>query len=66
MRKNILKITLLAVMIVIAVITLVSWKSSSKEACEESMEQCCKKKNPGSDASIWESGGQFFSTSSLN
>ena len=45
MRKNILRLTFVAACITWALLVLGSAKPTSKSgACEDSMEQCCKKK----------------------
>ena len=67
MRKNIIKITLLAAAIAGTFLVLGMGKSASKAPCEEGLEQCCKKKNRDADANIWETGsGQFFTSFELN
>jgi hypothetical protein len=67
MRKNFLRISILAIAILVALLALGSWRSASNGPCEESMDQCCKKKNKGSETNIWESGtGQFFTSTELN
>jgi hypothetical protein len=68
MRKNIFKITILAAAIAGTFLVLSSWKTAPQTpACEESMKECCKKKDPKADNTIWETGsGQIFSYTNLN
>jgi hypothetical protein len=68
MRKNFLRITILAAAIAGTFLVLGSWKTAPQTpACEESMKECCKKKNRNADNTIWETGsGQIFSYSNLN
>jgi len=60
------------ILLLIAGSYLVLWSAtksrSQKEACSESMEECCKKKNDkdGSGEMIWETfSRQFISTSGI-
>ena len=67
-RQSLLRASL--ILLLIAGSYLVLWSASSansqKEACTESMEECCKKKTDkeGSGEMIWETiSRQFISTS---
>ncbi len=69
MRKNTIRITFVAVAMAGAFLALRSPDSKGPEVpCEESMEQCCEKKEKGpNDNMIWETlSGQFFTSSGLN
>jgi hypothetical protein len=67
MRKNIVRITLIA-MAIAGYFLVTSSRSMVTEPCKESMEgDCCQKDTRGSDNMIWENlSGQFFSSTSLN
>jgi hypothetical protein len=68
MRKNFIRIALLAMAIAGTFLVVGSARtSSSSTPCEESMDECCKKKSKaGNEDMIWENlSGQFFSSTSL-
>lgn len=69
MRKNTLRISLVAVAIAAAFLAFGSWKSATKAStpCKESLEECCQQKNKKGETMVWESlSGQFFSSTDLN
>ncbi len=69
MRRNTTRIVLLATAITGVFLAAGFSKPTSKTPpCDESMEQCCKKKEKkGTDNMIWETlSGQFFTATGLN
>jgi hypothetical protein len=70
MRKNIIRLTLIAAFITGTLLVLGSARSSSKSGpCKESMEQCCKKKEKSGSSDEnrnFESlSAQFFASTRL-
>lgn len=69
MRKNTLRISLVAVAIAGAFLAFGSLKSAPKATtpCKESLDECCQQKSKKGENMVWESlSGQFFSSSDLN
>ena len=68
MRKNIIRLVFVALALTGALLVIGSTgRPSQRIPCEESMDQCCEKKNRGTDNLILETlSGQFSTSMDLN